>query len=531
MTEVGSPPPTTVGAPAGPIGPGLDRNEADLDEADRARADRGRADQPGVDGLGNGTGRVRRLAGRFTRRAGTAARLAALYSVVLAAVIAGSVAALSHTTRVGLQSVAVGQLNAELDAFQAYLARPSTGSDLRQAATTYLRAHATTGGNLLEVAVPGRWSVSNAAGSALAATPAIAGRAETVPARTTISTVTAGGRSVEVMAAPIRQRVGPPGVLVATSDLTGLAPARSAAFRLAVAEGAVALLAGVVSAYLLLRRLLRRIGSITEAAERIGRDRLAERLGDQGTADEVGRLAASLDSMLDRIQVAVAAQEELLSDVSHQLRTPLTVARGHLEILQRSGDTDPDSVRETLQVAMAELDRMGRMVEQVLQLGLAREPMGAAAIEVDVRSFLADFARACTVIAERHWVLAPLPDARWYLDEEEVRGALLNLVDNSVCATGPDDTIEVSATLSQGSDGPATLRISVDDSGPGIAEDDRARVLQRTWRAGRSGGTGLGLAIVDAVCRAHGGSVEIGTSRLGGARVTMVLGRPEADRR
>ena len=472
---------------------------------------------------------ARYLAERVGRRAGTAGRLAALYSVVLAAVIAGSVAALSHTTRVGLQSVAVGQLNAEVESFQAYLGRPTTAPDLQQAATSYLRSHATAGGNLLEVAVPGLWSVANAAGSALASDPGVARWTRSVPDRTVTGTVTAAGRTVEVMATPIRQRLGPPGLLIATSDLTGLAPARSAAFRLAVAEGAVALLAGIVSAYLLLRRLLRRIGAITEAAERIGRDRLAERLGDQGTADEVGRLAVSLDSMLDRIQAAVAAQEDLLSDVSHQLRTPLTVARGHLEILQRSGDTDPAAVRETLQVAMAELDRMGTMVDRVLQLGRAREPMGATAVEVDLRSFLADFSRACAVIAEREWVLAPLPDARWHLDPEEVRGALLNLVDNAVRATGPGDAIEVSAQLADdGGLGPA-LRISVDDSGPGIPEADRDRVLQRAWRAGASGGTGLGLAIVDAVCRAHGGRVEIGGSHLGGARMTMVLAAPGTD--
>ncbi|HET9078500.1 MAG TPA: HAMP domain-containing sensor histidine kinase, partial [Acidimicrobiales bacterium] len=465
---------------------------------------------------------------RLARRAGTAGRLASLQAVVLAAIIAGSVLALLHTTTVGIQNVAVRQLDAELQDYQQALSNHPPTADLRTVTTAYLHSHAVAAGNLLEVSQPSSWAVANAGGVRLAHDPVIAALSARVPARTEVASRTVAGTEVEVMAAPVHQSGRPDAVFIAAVDLGGLNAARGAAVQLAAIEGTVALVAGVLGAYLLLRRLLRRIGGITDTAEAIGRGRLAERLGDQGTTDEVGELARSFDDMLDRIQAAVQAQEALLSDVSHQLRTPLTVARGHLEILQRSRTSDPEEVRETLDVAIGELDRMGRLVERLLVLGRAREPVRPDLHDVDLRSFLADFSASCRVLAERRWVLEPVPDAVARFDETEVRGALLNLVDNAVKVTGPGDTIAVSAAV----DGP-TVRISVADSGPGIPAADRESVLDRFSRTGHapSEGIGLGLAIANAVCQAHGGRVEIADSDLGGASMTLVLQDPDGGRR
>ena len=460
---------------------------------------------------------------RIVRRAGTAGRLASLHAIVLAAVIVGSVLALLHTTTIGIQTVAIQQLDAELQTYQRALAADHSGAGLRTVSTAYLRSHAVADGNLVEVSRPFVWAVANAGGSSLAHTAAVETLSETVPARTQLVARHLGGSDVELLQSPIRQAGRPTGVFIATVNLSGLRPARDAAFRLALAEGAVALVAGVASAYLLLRRLLRRIGGITKTAETIGRGRLAGRLGEQGTADEVGELARSFDSMLDRIQDAVQAQQALLSDVSHQLRTPLTVARGHLEILQRTGTTDPAAVSDTLDVAIGELDRMGQLVERLLVLGRAREPVRPDLHDVDLRSFLGDFEASCRVLADRDWVLGPVPDAVVRFDETEVRGALLNLVDNAVKVTSPGDTIAVRARVEK-----STVMISVDDAGPGIAPADRQSVLDRFWRPGRdrTTGTGLGLAIVSAVCQAHDGRVEISDSDLGGASITMMLKDP-----
>ena len=456
---------------------------------------------------------------RALRWAGTASRLAALHGVVLAAVLAGSVIALLHTTTVGVQQIATRQLRAELESYvQAAAARTSTTS-LRDFSILYLRSHAVPGGNLVEVSLPGQWTVANAGGSNLTAQPLISSLVRIVPAHTVVRAETVRGRDVEILATPIRAGGRAAGVFVAAVDTTGLKPAADAAVRLAIGEAAIALVVGIASAYLLLRRLLRRVGRITDTAEKIGRDQLDDRLGDQGTKDEVARLATSFDSMLDRIQSAVLAQHELLSDVSHQLRTPLTVARGHLELLGRSSTSSHEEVQESVGIAIAELDRMGRLVERLLVLGRAREPVRRDMHDVDVGLFLGELFAAAQVLADRRWWLDPPPDAVVRFDETEVRGAVLNLIDNAVRATSPGDAIRVSACLADG-----RLRMTVEDSGPGIPEPDRRFVLDRFARPGSNGtGNGLGLAIVSAVCHAHGGSVEVGESNLGGASVTMTI--------
>ena len=118
--------------------------------------------------------------------------------------------------------------------------------------------------------------------------------------------------------------------------------------RLSLAEAAIAVAVGFVSEFFLLRRLLRTIGKITETAEEIGNGQLDQRLGEQASDDEVGELARTFDEMLDHLAAAMSSQRRLLSDVSHQLRTPLTVVRGHLEVLARTGTNNETEVRETL---------------------------------------------------------------------------------------------------------------------------------------------------------------------------------------
>lgn len=456
-----------------------------------------------------------------TRRVGTATRLAALYAMVLAAVLAGFLAALLHTTTVGIQQIAVRQLEAELSTFQQAAASRPAGESLRSFATGYLASHAVADGDLIEVADPARWAVANAGGSAIASNSGVQALADAIPSRTSMHSLEVAGRQREVLIAPIRMGSQTAGVFVAAVDTSSLKPAVDTAARLAILVGAVALIAGVLSTYLVLRRLLRRIGRIADTADRIGRNQIADRLGDQGTNDEVGDLARSFDSMLDRIEGAVQAQHELLSDVSHQLRTPLTVARGHLELLGRKGGMDR-SVSETVDTAIAELDRMAHLVDRTLILGRAREPVRYDIRDVDLRAFLGDLMSASSVLAPRSWKLGPVPDEVVRFDEAEVRGALLNLVDNAVNATRTGDTIQVSASVRGADASGVDVTFRVDDAGHGIPAAERSRVLDRfAGTSGGSNGSGLGLAIVGAVCAAHGGAVTIEDSPLGGTAVIM----------
>jgi signal transduction histidine kinase len=308
---------------------------------------------------------------------------------------------------------------------------------------------------------------------------------------------------------------------MATTDLSPLRAQRARVLALSLAEATVALLAGVLSAYFLLRRLLRTVGRITTTAEEIGGGELARRLGDQGTDDEVGQLATTFDVMLDRVDSVMTAQSRLLSDVSHQLRTPMTVARGHLEVLQRTGGFGDREADATVSLVLDELDHMRALVERLLLLGRAMEPDFLVRQPIDVRAFMADLFDAAQIIAPRLWSLAPPPDVVLHADPEKLRGAMLNLVDNAVHATTPDDAIEFSASI----DREGRLVLCLEDSGPGIPPAEREAVLARFARPGArgEGGSGLGLAIVKAVAEAHGGFVEVGASGLGGARVAVVV--------
>ncbi len=454
-------------------------------------------------------------------RPGSAARLATLHAIVLAAILGASVIALVRNYRTGNQEIVARELAAELRSFREAAVGRSPRTDLQAFAEAYLRTHAVAAGEAMIIAVPGRGTVGSPDAGVALADPHVREALEHPPGTTHIGPATVAGRHVELLVAPLVEGRQVVGTLVGTADLSIFASEQTRITVVSLIEAAIALIAGVTSAFLLLRRLLRTVGRITTTADNIGQGRLEERLGDQGTDDEVGQLASSFDAMLDRVEGAVGAQRRLLSDVSHQLRTPLTVARGHLEVLVRTDLGDAAATQETVELVLDELDHMRGLVDRLSQLGQAMEPDSLTVDAVDLRGFLSDVHDACRVLAPRDWRFGPVPDLVVDLDVAKFRGALLNLVQNAVNATTDTDTIELSA----GVDPHRRLRVAVDDSGPGIPPEQRVAALDRFARPGarEAGGSGLGLAIARAVAGAHDGFVDIGTSRLGGARVSLIV--------
>jgi signal transduction histidine kinase len=323
------------------------------------------------------------------------------------------------------------------------------------------------------------------------------------------------------LATPIIQGAQPVGSFLAVYDLSSLRADQRHVLVLALLEAAVALIAAVLGTYLLLRRLLGTIGSMTSTARAIEEGDLDQRLGDPGTDDEVAELAATLDAMLDRIDEVMSVQRQLLSDVSHQLRTPLTVVRGHLEVMGRTQLDDPMEIREVIDMLVGEIDHMGQLTEQLLLLGRSLEPDFVTMTPTDLRSFIGDIGAAALVLADGRFRLGSIDDLVITIDQTKLRGAILNLIDNAIKAIGPADRVELSARrVDDGS-----VVIQVEDSGPGISPEVRARVLERFGRLDTEtrSGSGLGLAIVRAVAEAHGGTFELGTSSLGGLDAIIVL--------
>jgi signal transduction histidine kinase len=230
----------------------------------------------------------------------------------------------------------------------------------------------------------------------------------------------------------------------------------------------------------------------------------------QQALQAVELLADERASLLER-------QERFLHDASHELRTPVTIARGHLEVLLglRGGAPEVD-------VALDELERIERIVERLLLLAKADQPDFLMREEIDIEQFLEDvFMRWCEV-APRAWRLGPLPHGTLTADPEALRNALDALLENAVKYTEDSDTIELRARAHG-----REASIEVADEGCEILPEALERIFERFARADPArtraqGGVGLGLAIVDTIAKAHGGRCTVSTSE-GGSTFTLYL--------
>jgi len=211
---------------------------------------------------------------------------------------------------------------------------------------------------------------------------------------------------------------------------------------------------------------------------------------------QVEAVADTRASLLER-------HERFLHDASHELRTPVTIARGHLELLNRETDA-PE-----LSVALDELERMERIVDRLLLLAKAEQPDFVVLRDVDIERFLEDVFMRWSELAPRAWRLELDVAGVVQVDPEALRTALDALLENAVKYTEPRDGITLRAHALSGE-----IVIEVEDEGAGIPEDALGSIFDRFARADDArtraqGGVGLGLAIVAAIARAHGGRCTV----------------------
>jgi signal transduction histidine kinase len=280
----------------------------------------------------------------------------------------------------------------------------------------------------------------------------------------------------------------------------------------------VVLLVATLLAWAAAGQAIRPLRALTATARSIGDRDLAARIPVEGT-DEVAELAATLNSMLGRLEDAFAGQRAFLDDVGHELRTPLTVVRGHLELLE----DDPVERRKTLDLVLDELDRMSRHVDELLLLARAERPDVLRPRPVELRELLEGVLARVRPLGDRTWRIDPPVDAAIVADPDRLTQALVNLADNAVRHTPERGVIELGARIVEGE-----ARLWVRDEGAGIAPEDQERVFERfargrDRRTRETEGTGLGLAIVAAIVRAHGGRVELVSAPGAGSTFTLVI--------
>ncbi|MEM7339974.1 MAG: ATP-binding protein [Actinomycetota bacterium] len=267
-------------------------------------------------------------------------------------------------------------------------------------------------------------------------------------------------------------------------------------------------------AWLLTGRLLSPVDQMTARARRIRTDTLHERLDEPGTDDEIDRLAQTLNGMLDRLERGARAQQQFVSDAAHELQSPLTVLVGEAELAAAT------PTRERLAAANERVVTHGRLMRDLIQdlLDLARaEESTLRRTEVDLDDLVVTEARRHRSAIET----GDIQPVKVHGDPASLARVVRNLLDNAERHGG--GRVRVAC---QRVDGRAL--VVVDDDGPGVPVDQRQAVFERFARIDESrtrttGGTGLGLAIVKAVVEGHGGTIEIGDSPLGGARLTVMI--------
>jgi two-component system, OmpR family, sensor kinase len=319
------------------------------------------------------------------------------------------------------------------------------------------------------------------------------------------------------VAVPVTDRSGDPrGVFAVVIDLSDELDEVNEALQIAVGVNIGVLILASMLAWVIAGRVLQPLRLLRDTARSISESDLTQRIPVEGD-DELADLARTFNEMLDRLEEAFASQKSFLSDAGHELRTPITIIRGHLDVM---GD-DPEERRETLDLVRDELDRMTRLVNDLLLLAKAARPDFLQPETVDLDDLTRELFAKASALAQRDWRLSSVGTGRIVADRQRVTQAVMNLSQNAVTHTLSGDAVELGSELRNG-----RVRLWVKDTGPGVPSHEQARIFERFVRLDRAPageGAGLGLAITRAVAEAHGGRVELDSRPGGGARFTVII--------
>ncbi|MCD7443963.1 HAMP domain-containing histidine kinase [Streptomyces lincolnensis] len=275
------------------------------------------------------------------------------------------------------------------------------------------------------------------------------------------------------------------------------------------------------------RRRMRPLEDMVETSSAIAEGDLTRRVPSSREATlEVEQLRVALNSMLHQVESAYRTRERsaaqlrrFVADASHELRTPLSAIRGYLQLYDRGMLSDPDERKRAWVRVLAETDRMGRLVDELLTLARLDQQPELRFRNVDISRLVRDAAEDLRVQQPKRPIAV---DAAGSLlvraDESGMRQVLGNLVANVRTHTPADVPVRLGVERADGH-----VRLCVADQGPGLCAEDAARVFDRFFRAGGGAGSGLGMAIVQGVVRAHGGEVTVRTAPGEGLAVTVSL--------
>lgn len=272
-------------------------------------------------------------------------------------------------------------------------------------------------------------------------------------------------------------------------------------------------------------RVLAPIRTLRETADSITENDLSRRIQVKGN-DDVAQLTRTFNGMLDRLKTAFEGQRRFLDDAGHELRTPITVVRGHLELI----DDDPRGRAETLRLVNDELVRMGRLVDDLTLLAKSERPDFLRPHTVGLTDLVVDALTHASTMGPRNYLIDELPEGTVIADEQRLLQVFMQLAANAVKHTQPGDTIALGGRVEA-----EQVRLWVRDTGAGIADHEQGQLFERFSRgsghtvAGRGFdfGFGIGLEIVARIAEAHGGTIEVSSVLGEGATFTLTMPRIE----
>ena len=289
----------------------------------------------------------------------------------------------------------------------------------------------------------------------------------------------------------------------------------------------VALIVSVGGGWFLAARSLKPVDDITRAARAITAHNLDRRIQYTGVDDELGRLVATFNDMISRLQLSFSRVQQFSSDASHELRTPLTILRGELELALRSRKKTSEEYRQILSSALEETIRMTAIIENLLTL--AKADMGITKItmqDVWLRPIIQELHEDSEMLAERKKInvtLGSVDDTLVIGDPVRLRQLFLNLIDNAIKYTPEKGSVELSLIRENGN-----AKVRVKDTGIGIPAEEQSKIFDRFYRVDKArsremGGTGLGLSISKWITEIHGGSISIESEANKGSIFTVTL--------
>lgn len=279
------------------------------------------------------------------------------------------------------------------------------------------------------------------------------------------------------------------------------------------------LLLSLVLTWLLSKLVLAPLRSLAATTRSIGESNLVERLPVNGRG-ELAEISRSFNAMMDRLQSLITSQKELIQNAGHELRTPITIIRGNIELLH---EDDEEAREETVRLVLDEVDRMSRIIDELVLLAKSDRPDFLVIKPMGVAQFTQDVFRKVSCLAPRHWHLSEVADVSMEADEQRLFQCMINLALNASQHTTPSDRIEIGSSLVC----VGVVRFWVADSGEGMSDTLQRRVFERFSRGpqglGRAQGSGLGLSIVKAIVEAHHGRIELESGLGHGSRFTLII--------